>query len=58
VLCCATVDSIHLSILQDEIDAFFEQQRGMISDQPGTLKVEAIADKRVWFDVGICKRYG
>jgi hypothetical protein len=51
-LCYANVDSMHLSIHRDEVDAFFEQNRDMISDQLGALKVEAIADKGYWFDVG------
>ncbi|WP_460427381.1 hypothetical protein [Azotobacter armeniacus] len=51
-LCYANVDSIHLSIHRDEVDGFFEQNRDMISDQLGALKVEAIADQGYWFDVG------
>lgn len=51
-LCYANVDSVHLSIHRDEVDEFFEQNRDMISDQLGALKVEAIADKGYWFDVG------
>lgn len=51
-VCYANIDSIHLSIHRDEVDSFFYQNRDMISDQLGALKVEAIADKGYWFDVG------
>jgi hypothetical protein len=51
-LCYANVDSIHLSIHRDEVDGFFEQNRDMISDKLGALKIEAIADQGYWFDVG------
>lgn len=51
-LCYANIDSIHLSIHRDEVDAFLEQNRDLISDQLGALKVEAIADQGYWFDVG------
>lgn len=51
-LCYANVDSIHISILRDELEGFLEQNRDMISDQLGTLRVEAIADQGYWFDVG------
>jgi len=51
-LCYANTDSIHLSIHRDEVDAFFNQNREMISDQLGALKVEAVADQGYWFDVG------
>ena len=51
-LCYANIDSIHISIHQDEVDGFFEQHYDIISDQLGALKVEAIADQGYWFDVG------
>ena len=51
-LCYANVDSIHISIHRDEVDGFFEQNKDIVSDQLGALKVEAIADKGYWFDVG------
>ncbi len=51
-LCYANVDSIHLSLHRDEIDGFLQQNHDLISDQVGALKVEAIADRGYWFDVG------
>ncbi len=51
-LCYANVDSIHLSIHRDEVEGFFEQNHDIISDQLGALKIEAIADRGYWFDVG------
>lgn len=51
-LCYANIDSIHLSIHRDEVDAFLEQNQDIISDQLGALKVEAIGDQGYWFDVG------
>lgn len=51
-LCYANIDSIHLSIHRDEVDAFLEQNKDIISDQLGALKVEAIGDQGYWFDVG------
>lgn len=51
-LCYVNVDSIHLSICRDELSSFLDQNRHMISDHLGALKVEAIADQGYWFDVG------
>jgi hypothetical protein len=51
-LCYANIDSIHLSIHREEINNFLESNQSMISDRVGDLKVEAIADRGYWFDVG------
>ena len=51
-ICYANVDSIHLSIDRDECEAFLAKNSNLISDQLGALKIEAIADKGYWFDVG------
>ncbi len=51
-LCYANIDSIHISICRDEVAGFLEQNHDIISDQLGALKIEAIADKGYWFDVG------
>jgi hypothetical protein len=51
-LCYTNVDSIHLSIQRDEVDAFFKKHCEMFSEDVGALKVEAIADQGYWFDVG------
>lgn len=51
-LCYANIDSIHLSINRDEVGNFLDENSDLISDQLGALKVEAIADKGYWFDVG------
>lgn len=51
-LCYANVDSIHLSLHRDELDGFLQQNDDLISDQVGALKIEAIADRGYWFDVG------
>ena len=51
-LCYTNIDSIHLSIHRDEVDSFLDGNSDLISGQLGALKVEAIADKGYWFDVG------
>lgn len=51
-LCYANIDSIHLSIHREELDAFLKQNQDIISDRLGALKIEAIGDQGYWFDVG------
>ena len=51
-ICCANVDSLHVSIAKTEVDSFLERQKDLISDQFGCLKIQAIADLGYWFDVG------
>ena len=51
-LCYANVDSIHISIHRNEINGFLHENHDLISDQLGALKIEAIADKGYWFDIG------
>lgn len=51
-ICYSNVDSIHLSIHRDELDNFINNNKDIISNELGALKVETIADKGYWFDVG------
>ena len=51
-VCYANIDSVHLSIAKDRLDAFFQHFRDLIGDSLGQMKVEAIADRGYWFDVG------
>lgn len=51
-LCYANVDSLHISVLKTELDNFFARNRDLISSDMGCLKVQSIADKGYWFDVG------
>jgi hypothetical protein len=41
-----------LSIQRDELENFINNNKNIISNELGALKVEAIADKGYWFDVG------
>jgi len=51
-LCYANVDSIHVSILKNDLPRFLEHYKKSISDDLGALKIQAIADRGFWFDIG------
>ena len=51
-LCYANVDSIHISIEKSAVEKFLIENSDIISDELGAMKVEAIANRGYWFDVG------
>jgi hypothetical protein len=51
-ICYANIDSIHISILKSELTSFLQNNRKLISNKMGDLKIETIASKGYWFDVG------
>ncbi|MEJ8858633.1 hypothetical protein WKW79_28950 [Variovorax robiniae] len=51
-VCYANIDSVHLSIAKDRLDAFLRHFKDFIGDSLGQMRVEAIADRGYWFDVG------
>lgn len=51
-ICYCNVDSIHISIIETELTNFFKKFDYMISNKIGDLKIEAIAKRGYWFDVG------
>lgn len=51
-LCYCNVDSLHISILKSELDYFLKSHCDIISGRMGDLKIQTIADKGYWFDIG------
>ena len=51
-VCYANIDSVHLSIEADKLDGFLRHFRDLIGDTLGKMKVETIAERGYWFDVG------
>jgi hypothetical protein len=51
-ICYANIDSVHLSIAKDKIDGFLRHFKDLIGDSLGQMKVEVIAERGYWFDVG------
>lgn len=51
-ICYANIDSVHLSIKRDRLDGFLHHFEDLIGGSLGQMKVEAIADRGYWFDVG------
>jgi len=51
-ICYANIDSVHLSIARDRLDGFLRHFEDLIGDSLGQMKVEAIAERGYWFDVG------
>lgn len=51
-LCYCNVDSLHISIPKRELDYFLEIHSDIISGRMGDLKIQTIADKGYWFDIG------
>lgn len=51
-ICYCNIDSLHISIKKDKVDNFLSKYSYMISNKIGDLKIETIANKGYWFDVG------
>ncbi len=51
-ICYCNIDSLHISIQKDKIDDFLSKHSNMISNKIGDLKIETIASKGYWFDIG------
>jgi hypothetical protein len=51
-ICYTNVDSIHVSISESKYEDFMGAMSEFLGDEPGKLKIEAIADEGYWFDVG------
>ena len=51
-LCYCNIDSIHVSVNERDFDGFMSFIEPMISQDLGKLKVEAIATRGYWFDLG------
>lgn len=51
-VCYSNVDSVHVSVEKSKVDQFFENISDLIGIESGKLKVEAVADRAYWFDVG------
>lgn len=51
-ICYANIDSVHLSIARHRLDGFLRHFDDLIGDALGQMKVEAIAERGYWFDVG------
>ena len=51
-ICYANIDSVHLSIAKGQLDRFLRHFEDLIGNSLGQMKVEAIAERGYWFDVG------
>lgn len=51
-ICYCNIDSLHISIQKDKVDNFLSKHSHMISNKIGDLKIETIASKGYWFDIG------
>lgn len=51
-ICYANIDSVHLSIPKDRLEGFLRHFKDLIGDGLGQMKVETIAERGYWFDVG------
>lgn len=51
-ICYANTDSLHISVKKVNIDVFMNSISNLLSDEMGYLKVECIADRGYWFDIG------
>lgn len=51
-LCYINTDSIHISLPTHSVENFMDYYGHMISDSLGKIKIQAIGDAGVWFDVG------
>ena len=51
-ICYINIDSIHISIQKEELDAFLIKNKNIISNKLGDLKIESISEKGYWFDIG------
>ncbi|MDR5900262.1 hypothetical protein QC823_14925 [Halomonas vilamensis] len=51
-ICYANTDSLHISVKKENIDFFLNSISNLLSDEMGYLKVECIAERGYWFDIG------
>lgn len=51
-ICYCNIDSIHISINKNRVDDFLKKHQDFFSSEMGKLKIESIADKGYWFDIG------
>lgn len=51
-ICYINIDSIHVSIKRKDLSLFWYKYADLISNDLGKMKVEAIADRGVWLDIG------
>ncbi len=51
-ICYTNIDSLHISILKSEVDNFLFNNRNIISNKLGDLKIESSSETGYWFDVG------
>jgi len=51
-ICYCNIDSIHISIEKNHLDEFLEEFKSIINDEIVSLKIESIAEKGYWFDIG------
>jgi hypothetical protein len=51
-LCYANVDSLHVSINKNDKDSFYALLSTDISENIGSLKIEAVSTSGYWFDLG------
>lgn len=51
-ICYANTDSIHVSIKKNELERFLGDNETLIGNDLGQMKIEAIAERGYWFDVG------
>lgn len=51
-ICYVNTDSVHVSIPFNRRQEFFETYNDLIGTDIGKLKVQCVADKAAWFDVG------
>ena len=51
-ICYCNIDSLHISIQKNKVDDFLSKYSHMISSKIGDLKIETIASKGYWFDIG------
>lgn len=51
-ICYCNIDSIHVSIEKEYLKQFLDEFKSIINGEIGSLKIESIADRGYWFDVG------
>lgn len=51
-ICYCNIDSIHISIQKNKYQDFMNKYKYLFSEKLGDLKIENIADKGYWFDIG------
>ncbi|WP_104490211.1 hypothetical protein [Acinetobacter indicus] len=51
-ICYVNIDCIHLSVKKKDVELFFNNFKNIIGEKMGQLKIENIATKGYWLDVG------